>query len=71
MFVAQLDFGQGATFSVDSYTSDGELFKRDSVKMDKAAYDQWLNDDTYAIQYVLAAMGYQADPSRQVTDRYE
>jgi hypothetical protein len=59
LYLTSLEFGKSATFSVDSFTTEGELFKRDTVIMKDTDYQNWTNDDGYAISYILTALNYQ------------
>ena len=57
-----LDLGVSATFSVYSHTASGEMCKRDDVVMAGEDYQKWTNDDSYAIDFCLAKLGYTRAP---------
>jgi hypothetical protein len=56
--ITSLEFNTKAVFGVDSYLANGGIFKHDDVIMEGEAYALWNNDDNYAINFVLAKLGY-------------
>ena len=56
--LSNLEFNVSATFQADSFEDNGSLFKRDVVVMSGEDYNRWLNDDEYAIEFVLTKLGY-------------
>jgi hypothetical protein len=56
--ITSLEFNTKAVFGVDSYLTTGGIFKHDDVVMEGEEYAQWNNDDNYAINFVLAKLGY-------------
>jgi hypothetical protein len=58
ILLSNLEFNVSATFQADSYEDNGALFKRDVVVMSGEDYRRWLNDDEYAIEFVLTKLGY-------------
>jgi hypothetical protein len=56
--LSNLEFNVSATFQADSFEDNGALFKRDVVVMAGEDYNRWLNDDEYAIEFVLTKLGY-------------
>ena len=56
--LCNLEFNASATFQADSFEDNGALFKRDVVVMAGEDYNRWLNNDEYAIEFVLAKLGY-------------
>jgi hypothetical protein len=58
ILLSNLEFNVSATFQADSYEDNGALFKRDVVVMSGEDYHRWLNDDEYAIEFVLTKLGY-------------
>ena len=56
--LSNLEFNVSATFQADSFEDNGALFKRDNIVMAGEDYHKWLNDDQYAIEFVLTKLGY-------------
>ena len=56
--LSNLEFNVSATFQADSFEDNGALFKRDVVVMAGEDYNRWLNNDEYAIEFVLTKLGY-------------
>jgi hypothetical protein len=57
--LSYLEFGVKAVFQVDSLLDNhGATYKRDDVTMEGEDYQKWLNDDSYAINFVLGKLGY-------------
>jgi hypothetical protein len=56
--LTSLEFGSNAIFQADSYEDNGALYSRSNVIMDGDDYNNWLNDDQYAINFVLTKLGY-------------
>lgn len=50
---------EGAQIYVDLNDSNGFTVKKKVIQMPKSAYDNWLDDDVYLVDYVLAYLEYQ------------
>ena len=57
-----LTLRSSATFCVYSFADSGELFKTDTVAMEGEDYQKWTNNDSYAVDFCLAKLGYTRAP---------
>ena len=58
-----LTLGTSATFSIQLYDENGNMFKNQMITLIDAAYTNWGGDDDYVIQYIATYLGSSYPPA--------